>query len=271
MKLKIYAIAAVTTFLITSCSSPEEAAVNEFEGILVTTPIAEDDACGDLYEGIETVKSGSIIEQVAASLPDETLVVRAVKDVTAYVSASQNSEVLREFVNPKGDNTQPLVFRVIETDEDGEWTKVQLPIKPNGCTGWISNADLEIVKPTPYRIFIDTANHKLNLYKSGELLIDTEIAVGTGESKTPLGSFYIEETVQTIQDNSPYGPYAFGLSGYSEDLDSFAGGDAVIGIHGTNDPSSIGKNVSSGCIRTPNDVISEMIKIVPRGTPVEIF
>ena len=35
-------------------------------------------------------------------------------------------------------------------------------------------------------------------------------------------------------------------------LDNFNGGDAVIGIHGTDDPSSIGKDISHGCIRMNN-------------------
>jgi hypothetical protein len=54
-------------------------------------------------------------------------------------------------------------------------------------------------------------------------------------------------------------------------LTSFGGDpDAVIGIHGNNDPSSIGRNVSHGCIRLPNDVVSRMAGLIPLGTPVEI-
>lgn len=42
------------------------------------------------------------------------------------------------------------------------------------------------------------------------------------------------------------------------------------GIHGTNDPSSIGKAVSKGCIRMYNAQVNELAKIVPNGTGVYI-
>ena len=44
----------------------------------------------------------------------------------------------------------------------------------------------------------------------------------------------------------------------------------MIGIHGTNEPDSIGRTVSNGCIRVDNDVITEMASFLPLGTPVTI-
>jgi len=60
------------------------------------------------------------------------------------------------------------------------------------------------------------------------------------------------------------------LSGFSNQLTSFAGGDGVIGIHGTNDPSTIGQTVSHGCIRMHNADIEKLVPVLPLGTPVEI-
>lgn len=42
------------------------------------------------------------------------------------------------------------------------------------------------------------------------------------------------------------------------------------GIHGTNNPSSIGKFVSKGCIRMFNKDVEELARKVPVGTPVFI-
>jgi len=42
------------------------------------------------------------------------------------------------------------------------------------------------------------------------------------------------------------------------------------GIHGTNDPSSIGKAVSRGCVRMYNQDVLQLASIVPNGTPVSI-
>jgi lipoprotein-anchoring transpeptidase ErfK/SrfK len=46
----------------------------------------------------------------------------------------------------------------------------------------------------------------------------------------------------------------------------------VIGIHGTDDPSSIGKDISHGCIRMNNGDITALVETwqLPLGTPVYI-
>jgi lipoprotein-anchoring transpeptidase ErfK/SrfK len=47
-------------------------------------------------------------------------------------------------------------------------------------------------------------------------------------------------------------------------------GDRVM-IHGTNDPKSIGRRASYGCIRLPNDMLNVLWKEVGVGTEVYIF
>ncbi|TMK96149.1 MAG: L,D-transpeptidase [Actinobacteria bacterium] len=44
----------------------------------------------------------------------------------------------------------------------------------------------------------------------------------------------------------------------------------MIGLHGTNDPASIGNRQSHGCIRMYNWDIAKLVPILPLGTPVEI-
>jgi lipoprotein-anchoring transpeptidase ErfK/SrfK len=43
------------------------------------------------------------------------------------------------------------------------------------------------------------------------------------------------------------------------------------GIHGTNDPSSIGRSVSHGCVRLRNEDIATLYDMVEVGTPVYIY
>ncbi|HEY9785150.1 MAG TPA: L,D-transpeptidase [Candidatus Obscuribacterales bacterium] len=43
-----------------------------------------------------------------------------------------------------------------------------------------------------------------------------------------------------------------------------------IGLHGTNDPARIGRNVSHGCVRHKNADIRKLYSLVPLGTPVYI-
>jgi lipoprotein-anchoring transpeptidase ErfK/SrfK len=49
------------------------------------------------------------------------------------------------------------------------------------------------------------------------------------------------------------------------------GNDTLYRIHGTNEPMSIGKNASSGCIRMLNQDIIELYRRVPIGTRVVVM
>ena len=160
-----------------------------------------------------------------------------------------------------------LVFQVI--GEEPGWVEVRLPIRPNGSRGWVRLDDVALSK-NPYRLEIDVSAHQLLLWHANELVLDTVVAIGTGATPTPIGDFYLTELLQPPDPTGPYGTYAYGLSGYSETLQSFNGGDGVIGLHGTNDPASLGSDVSHGCVRLANEVIDELATFLPLGTPVAI-
>ena len=69
--------------------------------------------------------------------------------------------------------------------------------------------------------------------------------------------------------DSIYGAYAYGLSAFSKVITTWKWG-GVIGLHGTNEPSSIGHRVSHGCIRMHNRAIEYLARILPLGTPITI-
>jgi len=170
----------------------------------------------------------------------------------------------------------PLVFLVRTTDGrevdlDAEWLHVYLPIRPNGSGGWIRSSDVTL-RRNDYRITVDLDDHELTLRHRGNVQLTTPIGVGTSNMPTPGGVYYLKELLEPPEDDDLYGPFAYGLSGFSDSpaAANFRGGDGTLGIHGTNDPSSIGKDVSHGCIRVPNDVIRHMASTLPMGTPVEI-
>ncbi|TXN61548.1 L,D-transpeptidase [Methylobacterium sp. WL6] len=48
-------------------------------------------------------------------------------------------------------------------------------------------------------------------------------------------------------------------------------GSSLYRIHGTNEPHTIGQNVSSGCIRMMNDDVVDLYERVPVGTRVEVM
>ena len=161
----------------------------------------------------------------------------------------------------------PLVFLVDQNE--GDWLKVLLPVRPNGSKGWIRADDVTLSEHR-YRIVISLEQHRLTVFEGGEVIMRRPIGVGTRDTPTPGGTYYIKELLKPPTPNSVYGTYAYGLSGFSNVFRSFNGGEGVIGLHGTNDPSSIGSDVSAGCIRMHNKDIERLVKILPLGTPVTI-
>jgi len=152
---------------------------------------------------------------------------------------------------------------------EGDWVKVRLPMRPNHTIAWVAagQVKLENVEPT---VEVDLATRTLTVRSAGTVLAQATVAIGSEENPTPRGTFYITDKLETPDPGGAYGPYAFGLSGYSETLSEFGGGNGQIGIHGTNDPSSLGQAVSHGCIRLPNDVVSLLADVLPLGTPVHV-
>jgi hypothetical protein len=95
------------------------------------------------------------------------------------------------------------------------------------------------------------------------------IAVGMRDTPTPRGTFFLNSLLKPPDHNSVYGVLAFGLSAYSNVIRDWTWG-GVVGIHGTNDPSSIGHRVSHGCIRLQNAAIRKLARLLPLGTLVKI-
>jgi lipoprotein-anchoring transpeptidase ErfK/SrfK len=146
---------------------------------------------------------------------------------------------------------------------------VLLPVRPNGSQGWVRAADVTMLE-TDYRLTVSTGRHELTVYRAGRAVLRVPAGLGTGTTPTPGGVFYVKELLKPRDPKGAYGPYAYGLSGHSEVLDEFLGGDGEIGIHGTNDPGSVGRSVSHGCIRLRNADITKLTTMLPLGTPVQI-
>lgn len=107
-----------------------------------------------------------------------------------------------------------------------------------------------------YRIIVDLSARQLYLLDGNTVVRGFPVGIGKMVSQTPTGEF----TIINKQRNpgGPFGAFWMGLSKPS------------YGIHGTNDPSSIGKVVSHGCIRMFNPDVLTLSSLVPVGTRVTI-
>lgn len=110
-----------------------------------------------------------------------------------------------------------------------------------------------------YKIVVNTSARTLTLYKDGKWFKSFPVAVGKPSTPTPKGTFRIKN--KAANPGGPFGARWLGLSATS----------GSYGIHGTNNPSSIGKAVSNGCIRMHNKDVIFLYDTVPVGTIVEII
>ena len=108
----------------------------------------------------------------------------------------------------------------------------------------------------PFHLVVSKSKRTLQLFRQNQLIKTYPIAVGKMLSQTPVGQFVVVN-----REPNPGGPYGVMWLSLSK---------AGYGIHGTNDPSSIGKAVSKGCIRMHNKDVLELARQIPNGTRVMI-
>lgn len=195
----------------------------------------------------------------------EGYVLSPTQDSLEVRSSPGDGEVV-EVLDAVRDSGAPLTLLLADDPGDG-WYQVLLPVRPNGSTGWVDVDDVSVAH-VPYRLEMSVSTNELRLYEDGELLRTMPAASGTGDTPTPRGTFYLTELIEPT--NAGYGPYAYGTSGFSDVLTSFGGGPGQIGLHGTDDPSSVGRAVSHGCIRLSDEDITFLAETLPLGTPIDV-
>jgi len=121
----------------------------------------------------------------------------------------------------------------------------------------------------PDGVYISLGRNALSLYAGGELKGTWQCAVGLPSRPTPKGKYRVVSMLKnpdwSWQGRSiPPGPKN-GLGS------RFLGiSKPSYGIHGTNNPDSIGKALSHGCVRMHNRDVEALYDMVEVGTPVTI-
>ncbi|XEC96503.1 L,D-transpeptidase [Paenibacillus tarimensis] len=187
-------------------------------------------------------------------------------------------KAINELVRPYPDNYLAGDSDVMNTmfPEVIEWTKRQAEY-PDSGTGAEAQADgraesvdergsfgggtaynVVNLPQQPLEIIVDRANYRLAVV-SGDVIVRS-YKVGLGGSRTPEGDFYISEKVKNPngREDGEFGSRGMTLS------------ETRYAIHGTDEPSSIGKDESLGCIRMAKEDIEELYDLVPLGTKVTI-
>ncbi len=167
---------------------------------------------------------------------------------------------------------EQTVLPVIAHATDGHgaaWLRVLLPGRPNSHTGWIS-ARSTTPAVTKWQITISLSARQVTAFWDGRVARTFKAVVGKPLTPTPLGRFFVEETV-TLNPQEVGAPYALALSARSNVLQEYDGGPGQIALHGTNNIGGIlGTAASHGCIRLDTQAITWLAARIRPGIPVII-
>jgi len=128
----------------------------------------------------------------------------------------------------------------------------------------------EGVPRTARRIVVSIPDRKLAVLEAGRVLRIFPTAVGAPVSPSPVGSFRI---VRRVVDPTWYGKGKIVPPGKYNPVGTRWIGLSIkgYGIHGTDQPASIGHNVSHGCIRLRNRDVEQLYTMVAVGDTVDLY
>jgi lipoprotein-anchoring transpeptidase ErfK/SrfK len=204
----------------------------------------------------------------ALASTEQTFAARVTTATHAYRTPGHGAFLVLPLEDPYGFPTTLSILDREQLCSGAAWYRVRLAHWPNGTTGWVRATDVSTTR-LRVRIVVDVSAHRLTLYRAGKVVLRSPAAIGKPSTPTPLGTFFVTQRFVVDPPTGAYGPRALGLSAFSNVLRSWRDG-GPIGIHGTDETFSIGKPVSHGCVRLPNDLIVKLFAVTPLGTPVVI-
>lgn len=121
------------------------------------------------------------------------------------------------------------------------------------------------------QLIINLPRRTIELYSGNQLVKAYPVAIGKPSTPTPIGTFHIynkeinpawfppDEPGKVIP-SGPYNPLGYRWMGFLP----------TYGVHGTNNPDSIGGVVSNGCVRMHESDVEELYEMVSVHTPLKI-
>jgi lipoprotein-anchoring transpeptidase ErfK/SrfK len=161
----------------------------------------------------------------------------------------------------------PTFAWVIQVSRDGRYGRVPIPYRGTGRTGWIGLRGLPR-SHTAITVVADLSQHQIRVERLGKVILRMKAATGSPATPTPRGNYFVTDRVP-FSRGSVYGSFAFGLSGVQPLLASRWPRNQLA-IHGTNDPGSIGRSATEGCLRVSERNLARLERLLRLGTPVII-
>lgn len=161
---------------------------------------------------------------------------------------------------------EPTVAWVQEVSGDGRFGRVPIAYAGRDVTAWLRLRGMR-TWVTRMSVLADLSRHRLWVYRGERPVLSARTATGAPVSPTPTGRYTVSDRV-AFPGGGVLGTFAFGISGIQPDLPPGWSGGNQLAIHGTNDPSSLGRSASAGCLRVSERVLDRLKGLLRIGTPV---
>jgi len=161
------------------------------------------------------------------------------------------------------DGMKSMLLRALR----GSRSNLKVPTRPVAAQAAPTNA-----------IVVSLKDFRLDLYKGAELVQHFPVGVGALRFPTPPGAYYVRSKAKNPTWRNPGSAWARSMPAYIP-----AGPRNPLGtralrldrgalvIHGTPQPSTIGRRASHGCIRMKRPDVEALFEMVPVQTPVFII
>lgn len=248
------------------------AAARKDAAVLIPVPGGED---GALYNEARSLKEDGRLSEAKAAYkkllaeyPDSALMPHANSELEEvnmgllFSSAPMPESVVHEVV---GGDTLTRIAKKYNTTVD-------IIKKANSLNSDMIMVGQRLKVPTSvFSILVDKSQNALMLKANGDILKTYMVSTGK-DNCTPVGTFKI-----TLKEADPAWYKPNGGVVPPGDPNNFLGTRWLgidkprYGIHGTNDESTIGRQITEGCVRMHNKDAEELYSIVPLGTEVTII
>lgn len=249
-------------------------------------PGSEGAAYSELARADELASAGKIEEaralyyQIIENSPPESRFVGDAMDKlsvinTSYLFSAVPNEWNQLIQIQRGDSLLKLAYKYKTT--------ASFIAQANGRDlNWSLVPNQRITVPTieSYKIIVDKDDLHLYLYTgTGQFIKRYLVGTGRVDHLTPPGQYVVwhklkspvwhdRDSGRIVKPDSP--DYPLGTRWMTISPADNPEAFSRLGIHGTNEPDTIGQRASDGCIRMHNEDSEELFIIVPKGTPVEI-
>ncbi len=197
--------------------------------------------------------------------PTGHLLVRVPRDMAVRAHPSAGASVVGTMPSGSKYYDVPVTAWIEEVSPDGRWGRVEIPYVWPRRHGWIPLRDLA-QRTTGVQVRVDLSEHRITVARFGQAVFGMPAATGAAVSPTPPGEYFVTDRIAF--SGGSLGTFAFGISGIQPNLPPGWNGGNQLAIHGTNDPSSIGRSTSAGCLRVSERSLERLEPLLSLGTPV---